>query len=205
MVICKCPVCNRELPEETNYCNFCGNKMKSNQSVNAWNIFKEKTKETNTNYSVSTAVVAIVSVGILCTLFAIVSPVFSKYIEKVKEVTSSQATGAVNNPVEYITISSTDLIACYKENQVNCTNLYDKKNLEVSGEVKDVGTNIWGSIYVCLGSDAEHTYVGIQCYAKDKATEDIIATLKKGDVITVRGKGNCGSLSFDLEKAEIVQ
>lgn len=210
MEMSKCTVCGREIPIESNFCNFCGNKVIKEQSVNSTrNVLKEITKETSAGPSLQTAVGAIIAVCILCTLFAIVSPFFSKYLDKAKEVINIEydevTTGAVDNAVEYIVISSTDLIACFKENQVNCKNLYDNKNLEVSGTVEDIGTDIRGDVYVCLGSDTDHTFVGIQCYAKDKATEDIIATLKKGDVITVRGKGDCGSLSFEIEKAEIAQ
>lgn len=105
----------------------------------------------------------------------------------------------------FIKVTSTDLIAIYKDNQVKCKKLYDKQLLEVTGTVQNVGTDILDNTYVCLGSDTEMTIVGIQCYAKNKDEVDKIAELKEGDIITVRGKGDCGSLSFSLDKAEIIQ
>ena len=101
----------------------------------------------------------------------------------------------------YIQITSTELIASYKNNQVKCKQLYDNQLLEVTGTVQSVGTDILDNTYVCLGSDEEYTFVGIQCYAKNKDEVNKIAELKEGDIITVRGKGDCGSLTFTLEDA----
>lgn len=105
---------------------------------------------------------------------------------------------------DYIKITSTKLINSFKNNQVKCKRKYDGKKLKVTGKVDSIGTDILDKIYVCLGSNDEYTFVGIQCYAKDKATEDKIAELSEGDKITVTGKGDCGSLSFSLKDAEII-
>lgn len=107
--------------------------------------------------------------------------------------------------VDYIEITSTELIAVYDENQVKCAKEYDGKKLKVTGTVTSIGTDIMDNIYVCLGSDEEYTFVGIQCYAKDKDTEDKIAELKEGDIVTVIGKGECGSFTFDINGAEIIE
>ncbi len=124
--------------------------------------------------------------------------------EEVKEEVKEEA--KKEEEIEYTQISSTDLIASYKDNQVKCKQLYDGKDLEVTGSVTSVGTDILDTVYVCLGSDGdEYAIVGIQCYAKDKYTENAIAELSEGDVITVRGKGECGSLSFSIRKAEIIK
>lgn len=77
--------------------------------------------------------------------------------------------------------------------------------MKVTGTVSSVGTDVLDEVYVCLGSDTSFTIVGIQCYAKDKNTENKIAELKEGDIITVSGKGKCGSLSFTIQDAEIIK
>ena len=105
---------------------------------------------------------------------------------------------------EYIEITSTELISAYDSNQVKCKQLYDGKMLKVTGTVTSVGTDIMNDVYVCLGHDTEYTFVGIQCYAKDADTENKIAELSEGDVITVIGTGSCGSMAFSLKNAEIV-
>lgn len=118
---------------------------------------------------------------------------------------SSAVSNNTEDIVEYVEITSTDLISAYKENQVKCKQEYDGKLLKVTGTVTSLGTDVLDQVYVCLGSDEEYTFIGIQCYAKDKETERKIAELKEGDVITVTGKGECGSLTFSLKKAKIVE
>lgn len=106
---------------------------------------------------------------------------------------------------EYINITSTELIDAYNENQVKCKQTYDGKMIKVTGKVDSVGTDIMGTTYVCLGHDTEFTFVGIQCYAKDDNTINEIAELKEGDIITVSGRGECGSLSFSIKDSKIEQ
>lgn len=106
---------------------------------------------------------------------------------------------------EYINITSTELIEAYNENQVKCKQTYDGKMIKVTGKVDSVGTDILGATYVCLGHDTEFTFVGIQCYAKDNETINQISELKEDDLIVVTGKGECGSLSFSIKDAEIVE
>lgn len=105
---------------------------------------------------------------------------------------------------EYIEITSSELIDIYNKNQVKCKQLYDGKLLMVTGSVKSVGTDILDHTYVCLDHDTEYVFVGIQCFAKDIETENKIAELKEGDIITVIGDGECGSMSFSLKNAEIL-
>lgn len=113
--------------------------------------------------------------------------------------------GSTVEEIEYMEITSTELIDAYNENQVKCKQDYDGKDIKVTGTVISVGTDVLGNVYVCLGSDSEFTIVGVQCYAKDEETENKIAELKEGDVITVVGEGSCGSLSFTVKKAEIIE
>ncbi len=106
---------------------------------------------------------------------------------------------------EYIDITSTELIDAYNGNQVKCKQMYDGKMIKVTGKVDSVGTDIMGTTYVCLGHDTEFTFVGVQCYAKDEKTINEIAELKEGDIITVSGKGECGSLAFSIKNSKIEQ
>lgn len=124
---------------------------------------------------------------------------------KKNEENSTSTYSDEKDVVEYVEITSTDLINSFNENQVKCKQEYDSKMLKVTGTVTSIGTDVLNQVYVCLGSDEEFTIIGIQCYAKDKDVENKIAELKEGDVITVTGKGECGSLSFSLKKAEIVE
>jgi hypothetical protein len=124
-------------------------------------------------------------------------------IVKNKEETKTKEKPSTSE--EYIDITSTELIDAYNENQVKCKQMYDGKMITVTGKVDSVGTDIMGTTYVCLGHDTEFTFVGVQCYAKDENTINEIAELKEGDIITVSGKGECGSLSFSIKNSKIVQ
>ena len=86
-----------------------------------------------------------------------------------------------------------------------CKNKYDNQMLEVTGRVDSVGTDILNETYVCLGHDNEFTFIGVQCYAKDKETIEQIAQLKEGETITIRGKADVGSLSVSMENITIVK
>ena len=77
--------------------------------------------------------------------------------------------------------------------------------MEVTGRVDSVGTDILNETYVCLGHDNEFTFIGVQCYAKDKETIEQIAQLKEGETITIRGKADVGSLSVSMENITIVK
>lgn len=120
---------------------------------------------------------------------------------KIEEKNKAEEKPSVSE--KYIDITSTELIDAYNDNQVKCKQIYDGKMLRVTGKVDSVGTDIMGTTYVCLGHDTEFTFVGVQCYAKDDNTINEIAELKEGDIITVSGKGECGSLSFSIRNTKI--
>lgn len=109
----------------------------------------------------------------------------------------------IDDSDKYISITSTELIDAFKENEVKCKQNYDGKLLMVTGKIESLGTDVMGNTYVSLGHDSEYTFTGIMCYTKDNAIINQIAELKKGDIITVSGKGDCGSLSFSLKNIKI--
>ena len=126
-------------------------------------------------------------------------------IESVKNKEEKKTQESPSISEEYIDITSTELIDAYNENQVKCKQMYDGKMIKATGKVDSIGTDIMGTTYVCLGHDTEFTFVGVQCYAKDEDTINEIAELKEGDIITVSGKGECGSLSFSIKNSKIEQ
>lgn len=128
--------------------------------------------------------------------------------QKSNDATYSDAEDGARSKYERIGITSTELIDAWNDNQVKCKKEYDGKKLEVTGTVQSIGTDIMDSTYVCLGHDTDFTFVGIQCYTKDENMIDKIAELKEGDLISVVGKGECGSLSFsikDVEKIDVIK
>ena len=122
--------------------------------------------------------------------------------ETSSEVEEDETTS--NGQSEYMSVSASDIIDLFRDNQVRCEKLYDKQKLRITGRIDSIGTDVLGKAYVCLGHDKDFTFVGIQCYAKDKDTKEKISELSKGDIITLQGIGDCGSMSFSIKKAEII-
>lgn len=121
------------------------------------------------------------------------------------EAPSTDNQTASEETPEYLSVSASEIIDLFRDNQVKCKKLYDKKKMRITGRVDSIGTDVLGKAYVCLGHDESFTFVGIQCFAKDKDTKEKISELSKGDIITIQGVGDCGSMSFSLLKAQIVK
>jgi len=83
-----------------------------------------------------------------------------------------------------ITISSTQLYAAYKANEVAADNNYKDKVIAVSGTVESVGKDIMDDTYITLVGDG---VIGtVQCFiAKDFISK--AATVSKGSTITITG------------------
>ncbi len=216
----KCRNCGTDF--DSNYCPNCGAPTRMPEPQNhtnpippqpnhpsvepIWKPFEQRKKKMNG--CLLAFIISASAFGGLFILIILVSVfTFSNNTSHSVSKTQIKATATPSpKPTEVpaIKITSTELIDTFNANSVKCKNLYDKQLMEVTGTVQSVGEDILGNIYVCLGHDIEFTFVGIQCYAKDKDTETRIAELLEGDVITVRGTGDSGSLSFSLEKATIV-
>ena len=84
------------------------------------------------------------------------------------------------------TIQATDLSNEYKENEVKCNLDYKNKLLKVSGKVSSIGEDIMGTVYITLGNDKLSLY-NVRCEFEYEEEISQVATLKKGDIITVLG------------------
>lgn len=186
MALLKCPECGKDVSSSAQTCPSCGHPLKKRK--------KEKKKG-----SCLTKILGVIIVFFVL-VFAIAGVDDN---EENNAVTKIDSKTKQEKEIEYIEISSSDLIDIYNENQVKCKQNYDKKSLAVTGKVQSVGTDVMNNTYVCLGHDSDFTFIGIQCYTKDNEQINIISELKEGDTITVYGKGECGSLSFTLSNIKI--
>ena len=82
-------------------------------------------------------------------------------------------------------IGAEQLRAEYEENEVAADEKYEDKILYVNGVIDDIGKDILDTPYITLNDGT--TFNSVQCMFK-KADEPILAGLKKGQEITVRGK-----------------
>ncbi len=95
-----------------------------------------------------------------------------------------------------ISIKAEQLMNEYQENEVYADNKYKGKLLNVSGRVKSVGKDVLNTMYVILLPDTEYIYAtSVQCFFSDDKNEQL-ASLKRGQWITVRGK--CKGKTFNV-------
>lgn len=194
MALIKCPECGKEISSSAVSCPNCGRPMASLKQ----DLPKKKEKKKGSCLSkILFFIIFLILIG-----FCIGSLSDSGSDTDTKTVTTEKETEKV---IQYTEVTSSVLIDTFNENQVNCKNKYDNQMLEVTGRVDSVGTDILNETYVCLGHDNEFTFIGVQCYAKDKETIEQIAQLKEGETITIRGKADVGSLSVSMENITIVK
>ena len=84
-----------------------------------------------------------------------------------------------------------------KENQVACKSKFNGKTVKMKGIVDDIGTNVFGQEYVTFETGDPYSFEGVQIFFKNDQM-DYVASLKKGDTITVYGVANIGSMTFKM-------
>lgn len=89
------------------------------------------------------------------------------------------------------TISASNLVASYVENEVAADNNFKGKKFYVEGYIDNIGKDILDKIYVTLKSG--DIIRSVQCYIDD---QDKVANLKKGQKITIIGK--CDGLMMNV-------
>ena len=75
--------------------------------------------------------------------------------------------------------------------------LCDGKIVAITGTIDDIGTNIYGQEYVTLNTGEKYSLTGVQCFFKNDQM-DYVASLKKGDKITLYGVASIGSMTFKV-------
>ena len=85
----------------------------------------------------------------------------------------------------------------YTENQVACKTKYEGKYLAITGVIDDIDTNIWGQEYVSFDVGDEWAIEDVDCFFKNDQM-DYVATLKKGQKVTIYGICDIGSFDFKL-------
>lgn len=101
------------------------------------------------------------------------------------------------NKDEAIAVTAKEVYKELNDNQVACKNKYDGKVVAITGKIDDIGTNIYGQEYVTFDTGDKYALNGVQCFFKNDQME-YVATLKKGDTITVYGTVSIGSMTFKV-------
>lgn len=105
--------------------------------------------------------------------------------------------------IEVTTISPTELIAAYNENEINANELYLDKVLEISGVIDSIGIDVLNQSYVTVGDGAGTFLNTVHCNLAD---EQIIkpSSLKEGGTITIRGTYIKNTLGVMLDECTII-
>jgi hypothetical protein len=102
-----------------------------------------------------------------------------------KEVAGSENATAV--PIIQVTAAS--ILAAYEDNAIAADQKYKDKILDISGPIDDFGEDIMGTKYLTLSDSSEYSFETIRCMFSDEHVNQL-ATLKKGQTITARGKSD---------------
>ena len=88
-----------------------------------------------------------------------------------------------------LSVSATELINAYKENEVKADKMYKDKIVEVSGIVDGIDSGISDNAIVRLSDGDEFSFDDVFCYIDDE-NQDKACELKKGENVTIIGKAD---------------
>ncbi|MES2223750.1 MAG: hypothetical protein V4469_02330 [Patescibacteria group bacterium] len=86
-----------------------------------------------------------------------------------------------------IKVTATKLLADYKANEVSADAKYKNNIVEVSGLVDTIGKDIVDTPYISLTDGSQYSFENVQCMFS-KADETQLATVSKGDRLTLKGE-----------------
>lgn len=106
-------------------------------------------------------------------------------------------------PIEYLSVTATELSDALENNAMKAQNDYKDKYVEVTGTL---GTIDSSGKYIDISSDKEFDMTIIQCYIKTDEQKNVIMNMSKGDSITVKGYckdvGELLGYSIDIDSVE---
>jgi hypothetical protein len=102
----------------------------------------------------------------------------------------------IPTPISYIQVTATELLTAYDENEVAANTLYKGKWLEITGTIDDISVT-FGITSVDLKNDKKYSFTDVYCsFGFNSNNDSDFATIKKGDVVTIRGR--CDGLLLNI-------
>lgn len=99
------------------------------------------------------------------------------------------------------TVSSIELVDAYESNEVSADMKYKNKVFYVEGYIDDIGKDLFNDIYVSL-EGSEEIFRSVSCTINDVK---VVASLKKGQWLAIRGRCDGLMLDVQMEDCEIVE
>ena len=179
----KCKYCKTEIPADAKVCPQCRKKLKGGKLK--W-------------------VVLIILVGAI--IGAVAGESDSKSGGSTTTVTSSTTSEQKKEeatPIEYTSVSVNDMMDALNNNAMGASDKYKGKYLEITGKLTNIDA---AGKYIDLMADGDFEIIGVQCYIKSDDQKSKIASMSKGDTITLKGKctdvGEVLGYSFDITEIE---
>lgn len=106
-------------------------------------------------------------------------------------------------PIEYTAVSVNDMMSDLDSNAMGASDKYKGKYLEITGKLSNIDA---AGKYIDLMADGDFEIIGVQCYIKNDDQKSKIASMSKGDTVTLKGKctdvGEVLGYSLDIEEIE---
>ena len=125
----------------------------------------------------------------------------------VEQTATQTQTQTVQEPVnDYMVVDYNTLHQEYQDNAIAADAKYKGKKLQVTGEIEDIYREISGNPYVTFNVGGKYSFKYVRLTFK-KSEESKVASLSKGQTITVRGicKGALLSTTVSLDDCELVK
>lgn len=88
-------------------------------------------------------------------------------------------------------------------NAMGASDKYKGKYLEITGNLSNIDAS---GKYISLTADGDFEIIGVQCNIKNDEQKSKVASLTKGDKVTLKGKctdvGEVLGYSFDIDEIE---
>lgn len=106
-------------------------------------------------------------------------------------------------PIEYTAVSVNDMMSDLDNNAMGASDKYKGKYLEITGKLSNIDA---AGKYIDLMADGDFEIIGVQCYIKNDDQKSKIASMSKGDTVTLKGKctdvGEVLGYSLNIEEIE---
>ncbi|MBU5481744.1 OB-fold putative lipoprotein [Blautia sp. MSJ-19] len=173
----KCKYCKTEIPADAKVCPQCRKKLKGGKLK--W------------------IVIAIIVIAILGA--ALGGESSSSTSTPSKTSTASEE----STPIEYTAVSVNDMMSDLDSNAMGASDKYKGQYLEITGKLTNIDAS---GKYIDLMADGDFEIIGVQCYIKNDDQKAKVASLTKGDTVTLKGKctdvGEVLGYSLDIDEIE---
>ena len=143
----------------------------------------------------------VITIGVIILISIIGS--FGEDTDKKQPAQEKEQKTAETKPAEpeklvpQIAVTSAVISKEYSENEVSADAKYKGKIIEVSGKVTGVDNGITDNEMIVRLSDGEYDFSGLMCYMKE-SEKDKVLTLKKGNQVTLIGKGDSATIGSPI-------